>query len=163
MLRIMKEASLGIRSSKTPTRTVVPTDPRSSFSPTKGNRHRTGEVNGGNGTAASAATTTFLNRQELSIPSPNSEISGYSSPGGRSPAGDSGVDIAAPPKASSSLLSTTLVNNFREDLIEHVKGWQGDHIEKQVSKLLMVDYHIRTDFLFVPTGEQLVQGVSFTG
>jgi len=139
VLRIMKEASLGIRSSKTPTRTVVPTDPRgdprSSFSPTKASRHRTSEVNGGNGTAASAATTTFLNRQELSIPSPNSEISGYSSPGGRSPAGDSGVDIAAPPKASSSLLSTTLVNSFREDLIEHVKGWQGDHIEKQGNNL----------------------------
>lgn len=132
VLRIMKEASLGIAA-------------RTPASPATNSVTRTGHVN--NKTRPLVVRTSssnqvvdrepainggavFLNRQDLTIPSPSSEISGYSST--RSPS-DSGVDITVPSKPSVPSLTATLANFFREDLIRHVHSWPADHAEKQVS------------------------------
>lgn len=134
VLRIMKEASLGI-AARTPVSPTAATHSARSSHPNNGrgrppvvrtaSSHQVVDhepaINGG---------AVFLNRQDLTIPSPSSEISGYSST--RSPS-DSGVDIAVPSKPSVPSLTATLANFFRDDLIRHVHGWPADQAERQVS------------------------------
>jgi hypothetical protein len=130
VLRIMKEASLGIatRNPASPTLNnvsrIVNNKTRPLVVRTSSSNQVVDHEPGINGGAV------FLNRQDLTIPSPSSEISGYSST--RSPS-DSGVDIPVPSKPSVPSLTTTLANFFREDLIQHVLSWPADQAERQVS------------------------------
>lgn len=134
VLRIMKEASLGLASS-TPSRVSPGTGSSSVRSGQPGFRSRSAIVRNASATQvvdrepAINGGAVFLNRQDLTIPSPSSEISGYSST--RSPS-DSGVDIAVPSKPCVPSLTATLENFFREDLIRHVQNWTADHAERQV-------------------------------
>lgn len=140
VLKIMKEASLEAsnghqKSSRNdPLKSVSsPKRPQASSSQSSSNSHqyhrssaRSSEANLNGGV--------FIHRQDLTIPSPSSEISGYSSTRG-SPS-DSGVDILAPSKLSVPSLTTTLQSCYREDIIKHVQGWPAEHFERQVSCFL---------------------------
>jgi hypothetical protein len=138
VLRIMKEASLGATNGHPKLARVTEPLKNSSTSP-KSKRLAASTSQSSNSLNKSSVRcneltvngSVFGNRQDLTIPSPSSEISGYSSTRG-SPS-DSGVDIPVPSKPSLPSLTTSLQSCYREDMIKHVQGWPAEHAEKQVS------------------------------
>ena len=138
VLRIMKEASLGIGTA-TPA-TVSPPEHNAGRSSSTHNRSKMIGPNNVSGSLVSEhgstlnGTSGFPCRQDLGTPSPSSEISGYSS--NRSPS-DSGVDVTAPSKPPVPSISATLASFFKADLIDHVLDWDADHMEKQVRLALI--------------------------
>ena len=141
VLKIMKEASLGVlKNNQKPLPSVVSPSSSSSQRVVSGssreNNHQKYLSNNNNNRSSaqndsSVNGSVFINRQDLAVQSPSSDISGYS----RSPSpGDSGVDIPVPSKPVVPSLTTTLSSCYREEMIKHVQGWQAEHPERQVRK-----------------------------
>ena len=142
VLKIMKEASLGVlKNNQKPLPSVVSPSSSSSQrvvsgSSSRENSHQKYLSNSNNNRSSaqndsSVNGSVFINRQDLAVQSPSSDISGYS----RSPSpGDSGVDIPVPSKPVVPSLTTTLSSCYREEMIKHVQGWQAEHPERQVRK-----------------------------
>jgi len=139
VLKIMKDASLGVSNSGHKSVRPVSSSPSkasassSSANNQYSNRNNTVAQSSSQGKEPVVNGSVFINRKDLQVPSPSSDISGY--PSTRGSPSDSGVDIPAASKPSLTSLTSTLASCYREDMIKHVQNWPAEHSEKQVSFL----------------------------